>query len=108
VGYRQWPQALRQRLGDDGVAALASVFEERDQAVLNLATERFERRLAEECAKLRAEIGRLRTELREQCALLRAEFRIELAGQRADFIKWSFLFWAGQAVTIAGLLVALR
>ena len=79
---------------------------------MNLASERFERRLSEECAKLRAEISALRTELRaeihEQCAMLRADFRVELAGVRADFIKWSFLFWAGQAATIAGLLVALR
>ena len=97
MGYRQWPLALRQRLGDDGVAALADVFEERDHALLNLATERFERRLSEECADLR-------TEVREQCASI----RVEIAGVRADFIKWSFLFWAGQAVTIAGLLVALR
>lgn len=104
MGYRQWPPALRGRLGDDGVAALAEVFEERDHALLNLSTDRFERRLSEECAKLRAEIGELRTELREQCAAL----RVEIAGVRADFIKWSFLFWAGQAATIAGLLVALR
>ena|SRR5688572_28663307 len=100
------------RLGDEGVAALADVFEERDHAVLNLATDRFERRLSEECATLRAEISdlriALRADLREQCAVLRADCRVELAGARADFIKWSFLFWAGHAVTIAGLLVALR
>jgi len=112
VGNRQWPLVLRARLGDDGVAALADVFEERDHAVLNLASERFERRLSEECAKLRAEISdlriELRAELREQCAVLRADFRVGLADVRADFIKWSFLFWVGQAATIAGLLIALR
>lgn len=101
MGNRQWPPVLRVRLGDEGVAALAGVFEERDHAVLNLATDRFERHVSEESAKLRAEV-------REQCAVLRADFRVELAGVRADFIKWSFLFWVGQAVTIAGLLVALR
>ena len=64
-------------------------------------TERFERRLAEEFAKLRLEIAELRAELR-------ADFRVELAGVRADFIKWSFLFWIGQVATIAALFVALR
>ena len=81
--------------------------------------ERFERRLGEECGKLRAELGEVRTELhtelgavraelREQCGILRADFRVEMAGVRADFIKWSFLFWIGQAATIAGLFIALR
>ena len=97
MGYRQWPPALRARLGDDGVAALADVFEERDHTLMSLATERFERRLSDECAKIRAE-------LHEQFAVI----RVEIAGARADFIKWSFLFWAGQAATIAGLLIALR
>jgi len=60
--------------------------EERDNRVLNLMTERYERRLVEECAKI----------------------RVELAGARADFIKWSFLFWIGQAATVAALFVALR
>ena len=80
--------------------------------MLNVVTERFERRLSEECGKLRAEIGELRTELRaemrEQSAGLRADFRVGLANARADFIKWAFLFWVGQAATIAGLFIALR
>ena len=112
MGYRQWPLALRERLGDGATAALAEVFEERDNAVLNLATERFERRLSEECGKLRAEISELRNELRadlrEQSAVLRSDFRVGLADMRSDFIKWSFLFWVGQATAVAGLLIALR
>lgn len=79
---------------------------------MNVVIERFERRFSEECGKLRAEIGELRTELRaemrEQSAGLRADFRVGLADMRADFIKWSFLFWVGQAATVAGLLIALR
>jgi hypothetical protein len=86
VEYRKWPFALRARLGEPAGAALADVFEERDSRVLNLMTERYERRLVEECAKI----------------------RVELAGARADFIKWSFLFWIGQAATVAALFVALR
>ncbi len=97
VDYQHWPVALRARLGDSGSAALADVFEERDQVLLSIATERFERRLSEECAKLRSEMVQLR-----------AELRVDIANARADFIKWSFLFWIGQAATVAGLFVALR
>jgi len=30
-----------------------------------------------------------------------------MAGQRADLIKWMFIFWAGTVVPLAGLLIAL-
>jgi hypothetical protein len=36
-----------------------------------------------------------------------AEIRAEMAGQRADLIKWMFIFWAGTVVPLAGLLIAL-
>ena len=85
--------------------ALAEVLYEHEHVLTSVVTERFERRLSEECGKLRVEMGALRADLR-------ADFRIGLADQRADFIKWSFLFWIGQAVTVvgtvAGLLVAFR
>jgi hypothetical protein len=67
------------------------------RSVMSVVTERFERRLTEECAKLRSEMVQLR-----------ADLRVDIANARADFVKWSFLFWIGQAATVAGLLVALR
>ena len=36
-----------------------------------------------------------------------AELRAEMAAQRADLIKWMFIFWVGTIVPLAGLLVAL-
>ena len=53
--------------------------------------------MTEECGKLRSEMVQLRSDL-----------RVDIANARADFIKWSFLFWIGQAATVAGLLIALR
>jgi hypothetical protein len=97
VDYRKWPNALRERLGDSGSAALLDVLDERDEVLMSIVTERFERRLTEECAKLRSEMVQLR-----------ADLRVDIANARADFIKWSFLFWIGQAATVAGLLIALR
>ena len=96
VEHRQWPFDLRERLGD-GSAALAGVLEDRDHDLMTVVTERFEHLLTEECAKVHSEIVELR-----------ADLRVDIANARADFIKWSFLFWIGQAATMAGLLVALR
>jgi hypothetical protein len=36
-----------------------------------------------------------------------AEVRSEMANQRADLIKWIFIFWVGTVVPLAGLVIAL-
>ena len=92
VEYRHWPFALRERLGESGSAALADVFEKRDEALISVVTERFERRLSEECGKLRSEMVKLQ-----------AELRVDIANARADFIKWSFLFWIGHVGITVGV-----
>lgn len=35
----------------------------------------------------------------------RAEFRSELAGLRADLLKWMFIFWAGNVLATVGLIL---
>ena len=36
-----------------------------------------------------------------------AEVRAEMANQRADLIRWMFIFWVGTVVPLAGLVIAL-
>ncbi len=48
-----------------------------------------EQRIAEVKAEFHTEIG---------------ELRGDIATLRADLIKWMFLFWAGTALTVVGLL----
>jgi hypothetical protein len=95
------PAALRNRLGDDGTFGLIELLdaERRDwsEHVLTLATDRFERRLAEELGLFRAEIHRT---LNDGLTSIRQE----LATTRVDMLKWSFAFWIGQVAVIAGLL----
>ena len=38
----------------------------------------------------------------------RAELKAELAGLRAEMIKWMFVFWVGQAALIVALAQTLR
>lgn len=61
---------------------------------------RFDARLEQRLAEMRAA---LQTEMAQGDASLRAE----MAAQRADLIKWMFIFWAGTVIPIAGLLIAL-
>ena len=80
------PPALTMRLGHEAARELIEVLDSAQltwsQQVLTVVTERFERRLLDECAKL----------------------RIEMAKDRFELMKWMFLFWLGQVAAIAAML----
>jgi len=88
--------ALEERIGEKGSAALTDMFAACADFVLIQCTERFERRLVEETSKLRVEIAQLRSDLREDMSSLRVEL-----------LRWAFLFWVGQIVSIGGLMALL-
>ena len=61
--------------------------------MLSIATERFERRLAEEISALRVEMHAGFASIRQ-----------EMAGQRVELLKWSLLFWVGQFAAFTAVL----
>jgi hypothetical protein len=68
---------------------------------------RFDARLEQRLAEYE---GRLRAEMAQGLAALRVEMgvlRTDMASQRADLVKWMFVFWAGTVLPLAGLMVAL-
>lgn len=98
----RWPFVLRDRIGDEGVAALMAVQKEWKEDVLTTATDRFERRLVDECAKLRIEMAGLRVDLKgSETTLSQA-----IAASRTEILRWSFAFWIGQVVAIVGLFLS--
>ena len=102
---RRVPAALRTRLEDDATFGLVELLdsERRDwsEHVLSAASDRFERRLAQESAALRTDISKALTD-----GL--AAIRQESATARLDMLKWSFVFWIGQVAAVAGLLAFMR
>lgn len=80
------PGMLQERLGMEATASLVLMFNQERRIVrddvLNLAAERFERRLVEETAKL----------------------RVETAQGFSSLLKWMFLFWVGQVGAVAALM----
>lgn len=132
------------KLGPDGYAAVREMHDDSQNRTLDeinhrfdVADERLERRLAEECGQLRAEmhdgfgqlraemhdgLGQLRGEMHDGFGQLRAEMhggfgqlraemgvlRADMANQRADLMKWALLFWVTQAAAVAGIVTALR
>lgn len=110
-----YPFVLRERLGNQGVAALFEVLTSEKADIMTLVVDTFERRLAGECGKLRAELrdemtelrSELSTEMKELRVELRADFKVEVANVRADLLKWSFVFWTGQVAVVCALMTVL-
>ena len=89
-------QRLHEALGEEATDDLFTWWEE---------TARVNRAAAREVADLY--FARFDARLEKGMTELRAEFRTEMASQRADLIKWMFIFWAGTVIPLAGLAIAL-
>ena len=93
--------------GRGAIVALHVMTEDKND-ILERATERFERRLAEECGKLRVEIasgnGSLRAEMAEGFGALRAE----MIHRNAELLKWGMVYAVSNLGLVAGLLVLFR
>jgi hypothetical protein len=131
VDLERVPASLRGRLGTDASAGLLSLLEdaraEWTDEVMDTSGYRFERRLAEETSRLRVEMAEgfssvrqelaqglagVRTELAHGLAAVRhemlkgdAELRAALTEQKADILKWLFVFWTGQFFVTASFVV---
>ena len=68
----------------------------REMNELNFA--RFDAKLEQRMAELRTEIVALRAETRTEIVALRSGMRTEMQTQKADLIKWMFLFFTGSAL----------
>ena len=106
---------LRDKLGPEASQDLSHAFEEVQNDMLTITTERFEGRLIAVGSELRSEIRRTQSELREEMARMDASLRITLAEglskirtdiseARANVAYWSFLFWLGQFAATATLI----
>ncbi len=70
---------------------------ERDEELVMIVSERFERRLAEETGKLRVDMvhgfGAL---------------EIKMSDRNAELLKWLLIFWATQTAALATLIALLK
>ncbi len=110
------PTALRNKLGPDAALALIEMLHDNarqsvDDAI-DRAAERFERRLAEELAKMRVELAHglasLRQEITEGNGALRKAFHESLTATHTALLRWSLVCWTGQMVVMVAVLRILR
>jgi hypothetical protein len=64
-------------------------------------------KLAQQGATLRGEIAAVRIDLKRDMQEGFATVRQEMATNRFELLKWSFLFWIGQVLAIVGLVGAM-
>ena len=95
---------LRDKLGAEATQDLGNAFEEVQKDMLTIATERFDSRLAAVECHLRQDMTRMETSLRIALTEGLATIRADMNETRADVIRWSFMFWAGQFAATAVLL----
>ncbi|MEO0297338.1 MAG: hypothetical protein ABIN23_07835 [candidate division WOR-3 bacterium] len=106
------PKVLREKLGDDGVDALLELIENAikrvKEDIIEIQTEKYERRITDEVSKLDKritdEISKLRVEMREEISNLRVEFNERISKTYGNLIKWMFIFWVGQIGVITAIL----
>ena len=58
--------------------------------------------------RVEARIGQAEARIGEFEARLRSDFEVGLERLRSDLLKWMFLFWTGTALTVIGLVTALK
>ena len=96
---RRIPAALRGRLEDEATFGLIELleFEKKDwsEHVLSVASDRFERRLAQELGAFKSEVSKTLNEVA-------ASIRQDTATARLEMLKWSFVFWLGQVAAVTG------
>lgn len=95
---------LRDRLGEHGVRALTEYVDERGEVwrsdVIDTCFDRFDTTLQKRLAE---------TELRlaQRIGATRVEFLDRLGDMRVELVRWTFAFWVGQAIVIAGAIAVL-
>ena len=83
------PKILRDKLSDEGAEALVQMFDKVDdrsqKVTLEIAEERFEKRLSQ----------------------VEGNLLVKIAQSEARIIRWMFIFWVGQFASIVGTLSAI-
>lgn len=82
-----------------------------DDNVNAVTAERLERRLSEECGKLRVEIGGVRLEVaavRQEMAAGFGNLRAEIADRNADLLRWLLAFLVAQTAALAAIIALFR
>jgi tetrahydromethanopterin S-methyltransferase subunit G len=102
LNFARFDAKLEQRLGelDHKLELRLAELDQKFELRLAELDQKFERRLAEFDQKFELHLAELDHKLEQRTISLRAEMQQGFARQRAELIKWMFLFWIGTVGTI--------
>jgi hypothetical protein len=98
---------LRDKLGPEASQDLSHAFEQVQNDMLTIATERFEGRLATVGSELRREMAQMDSGLRTILIEGLSKIRTDLSESRVEVLRWSFFFWIGQFTATTALIALL-
>ncbi len=90
--------------------------------IIEILEERFEKKLSVELVNLKLElmekisssaaqlnerITKVEAQLNERITTSSEKLRVEIANSKADMIKWMFIFWIGNVITIIGGIIGI-
>jgi hypothetical protein len=105
--FNQVDATYRQELREQNDLNWARVEARIGQAEVALRSE-----FKQDWARIESRIGQVETSLRSEfnqgLAGLRSDLDVGLERLRSDLLKWMFLFWTGTALTVIGLVTALK
>ena len=100
------PKPLRDKLGEEGSDALISLMNQQSESakgdVIEIAGEKFERRLSEEMAKVNERFSEVNERITEETSRL----DVKISESHTNLIKWMFIFWIGQVGALLAILFA--
>jgi hypothetical protein len=106
------PPELQEQLGPEATEALVELLDRaREESTVEITAalaERFDRRLSDEAAGIRRDLGAQIGKLREDTQLGHARLREDMANLKFDVLKWSFAFSMTHTVivvTFVGLML---
>jgi hypothetical protein len=98
---------LHDRLGPEATQDLSHAFEQLQNEMLTIASERFDARLNAVGSELRQEMARLDSGLRNVLVEGLAKIRTDASENRVEVLRWSFFFWIGQFTATTALIALL-
>ena len=97
-----------ERLGDDIAGELVDWFNAVDATYQQQLRELNDLNWQRFKAHMDSAISGVRSDLRSDLRTEMATMRTEMATMHADMIKWMFVFWCGNIISLGGLIVALK
>ena len=102
------PKSIQEKFGSECTRDLLEMFKELEASTkdrtLEVVEDRFERRLTEEIYSLKVELHKEIADTRQELLKEIVAVRIDSSKNKAEIIKWMFIFYLGQIAVILGVL----